>query len=96
MQQQQAGVEVFLGDVYQIESKPLVLQFSLPAISTTGTLDLGSLSYTYQQVVDGKIQKFDATLPLSIKVIEEGQAAAVKLNDNVIQQASQLRIAKQK
>ncbi len=88
------GVEVFLGDVYQVESKPLVLQFTIPAIATEGTIDLASITYSYQQVVDGSIQKFTDSLPLSITVVDPATAAQVELNGDVTQQASQLRIAK--
>ncbi len=88
------GVEVFLGDVYQVESKPLVLQFTISAIATEGTIDLASITYSYQQVVDGSIQKFTDSLPLSITVVDPATAAQVELNGDVTQQASQLRIAK--
>ncbi len=95
-QKQETGVEVFLGDVYQVESKPLVLQFTIPAIATEGELDLGSLTYSYHQIVDGSMQKFTDTLPLSLQVVSEEAAAKVKLNSDVTQQASQLRIARKK
>ncbi|MEL6929779.1 MAG: VWA domain-containing protein [Cyanobacteria bacterium J06600_6] len=95
-QPQTQGIEVFLGDVYQVESKPLVLQFSLPAIATEGEVDLGLVTYSYQRVVDGSIQKFSDTLPLTIKVGSEESAGKIKLNADVTQQASQLRIAKKK
>lgn len=90
------GVEVFLGDVYQVESKPLVLQFTIPAIATEGEIDLGTISYNYQRVIDGSIQKFTDSLPLSITVVDSETAAKVELNPDVTQQASQLRIAKTK
>ncbi len=90
------GVEVFLGDVYQVESKPLVLQFKLPAIATEGKIDLGTITYSYEKVVDGSIQKFTDNLPLSITVVSEATAAKIELNPDVTQQASQLRIAQKK
>jgi Ca-activated chloride channel homolog len=90
------GVEVFLGDVYQVESKPLVLQFKLPAIATEGKIDLGTITYSYEKVVDGSIQKFTDNLPLSITIVSEAIAAKIELNPDVTQQASQLRIAQKK
>lgn len=95
-QEKSPGIEIFLGDVYQVESKPLVLQFKIPAITTEGSLDLGSISYSYQRVVDGSIQKFTDRVPLSIQVISESAATQIELNPDVTQQASQLRIAKKK
>ena len=89
------GLEVFLGDIYQIESKPLVL-FKLPAIATEGKIDLGTIEYSYERVVDGSIQKFSDSLPLSITVVSEAAATEVELDSDVIQQVSQLRIAKKK
>ena len=90
------GVEVFLGDVYQVESKSLVLQFTLPAIATEGKIDIGTISYSYQRIVDGTIQKFTASLPLTITVVSDEIASKVELDADVTQQASQLRIAKKK
>ncbi|MBE9045022.1 VWA domain-containing protein [Pleurocapsales cyanobacterium LEGE 10410] len=95
-QQLDRGVEVSLGDVYQIESKPLVLQFKIPAIATEGKIDLGTLEYSYERVIDGSIQKFSDSLPLSITVVSEAAATEVEPNSDVTQQASQLRIAKKK
>ena len=95
-QQQPTGVEVFLGDVYQVESKPLVLQFKLPAIATEGKTDLGTIIYSYERVVDGSIQKFTDHLPLSITVVSPTAASKIEINPDVTQQASQLRIAKKK
>jgi len=96
VQKQTEGVEVFLGDVYQVESKPLVLQFSLPTIAIEGDVDLGAITYSYQRVVDGSIQKFTDTLPLTIKAVSAESAESAKPNTEVTQQASQLRIAKKK
>lgn len=95
-QWQEDGVEVFLGDVYQVESKPLVLKLTIPAIATEGTIDLGEVEYTYEQVVDGTIQQSRASFPLSITVVSPAEADKVELNGSVTQQASQLRIAKKK
>ena len=90
------GAEVFLGDVYQVESKPLVLQFKIPAIATEGKIDLGTVEYSYERVVNGSIQKFSDRLPLTITVVSEEAASQVELDSEVTQQASQLRIAQKK
>ena len=96
VQFEDSGVEVFLGDVYQVESKPLVLKFTIPAIATEGTVDLGSIEYSYEQIVDGSIKKFTDSLPLSIAVVSQIEADKIAVNADVTQQASQLRIAKKK
>jgi len=95
-QKEKSGMEILLGDVYQVESKPLVLQFSIPAIAKEGELTLGFLDYSYQSVVDGSIRKFRDTFPLTIKVVNAETASKIELNSDVTQQASQLRIAKKK
>ncbi|MDJ0568159.1 MAG: VWA domain-containing protein [Pleurocapsa sp. MO_192.B19] len=95
-QDKEQGVEVFLGDVYQVESKPLVLKFTIPAIATEGIVDLGTIEYSYERVIDGSIQKFTASLPLAITVVSDEIASKVEINGDVTQQASQLRIAKKK
>jgi Ca-activated chloride channel homolog len=95
-QPQDKGVEVFLGDVYQVESKPLALQFTIPAIATEGQMDLGTISYSYQRVIDGSIQQFKDNLDLAIAVVSPEDANQIELDKDVTQQASQLRIAKQK
>ncbi|GAB4242314.1 MAG: hypothetical protein Kow0049_31530 [Stanieria sp.] len=89
-------VEVLLGDVYHIESKPLALQFALPGISKTGKTNLATLSYTYQTVVNGKIDRFTEYLPISITVASAAEASNIEPDPTVTQQASQLRIAKKK
>ncbi|BAU66951.1 von Willebrand factor, type A [Stanieria sp. NIES-3757] len=89
-------VEVLLGDVYHIESKPLAVQFSLSAIPKTGKTNLATLSYTYQTVVDGKIDRFSEYLPISINVVSAAEASNIEPDPTVTQQASQLRIAKKK
>ena len=95
-QQVDKGVEIFLGDVYGVESKPLALQFSIPAIANEGQIDLGTLSYRYQRVIDGSIQQFTDSIPLSITVVSPEAASKIELDPHVTQQTSQLRIAKQK
>ena len=91
-----SGIKIFLGDVYRVESKPLVLKLSIPAIATEGTVDLGTLEYSYDRVIDGSIKKYTNSLPLSITVVSQAQAEREKPNVDVTQQASQLRIAKKK
>jgi Ca-activated chloride channel family protein len=89
-------VEFVLGDVYHIESKPLALQFALPGISKEGKTNLATLSYTYQTVVNGKIDRFSEYLPISITVASAAEASNIEPDPTVTQQASQLRIAKKK
>ena len=91
-----SGIEVFLGDVYRIESKPLVLKLTIPAVATEGTVDLGTIEYSYDRVVNNSIKKCTDSLPLSIAVVSSVRADKQKLNLDVTQQASQLRIAKKK
>ena len=90
------GVEVFLGDIYQVESKPLVLQFKIPAIATEGKVDLGTIEYSYEKVIDGSIQQVSDRLPLTLDVVSEAEANKIAVDPDVTQQASQLRIAKKK
>ena len=95
-QEKNGGIELFLGDVYHVESKPLVLKLAIPAIATEGRVDLGTIEYSYDRVVEGRIEKHTASLPLSIAVVSQAQAEKEELNIDVTQQVSQLRIARKK
>ncbi|MGL5808024.1 MAG: vWA domain-containing protein [Xenococcaceae cyanobacterium] len=89
-------VEISLGDVYQIESKPLAIQLSLPAIPKAGKINIANVAYTYQTLINGKIEQFTEYLPISITVTSAEEADRTELDSSVTQQTSQLRIAKKK
>ena len=87
-------LEIFLGDVYGVETKPLALQFSLPAFTEEGDQEIAKITYSYETVVDGSIQKQNDSLGLPIKVTSSEAAQKIEPDAEVNQQASQLRIAK--
>ena len=88
------SLEIILGDVYGIEAKPLALQFSLPAYTEEGDRPIAKITYSYETVIDGSIQKQSDSLELSLKVISSEEARNIEPDAEVNQQASQLRIAK--
>ena len=88
------SLEITLGDVYGIESKPLALQFSLPAYHQEGERPIAKINYSYETVIDDSIQKQSDSLELSIKVLSSAEARKIEPDAEVNQQASQLRIAK--
>ena len=88
------SLEIILGDVYGIETKPLALQFSLPAYTEEGDRPIAKITYSYETVIDGSIQKQSDVLELALKVISSEEAQKIEPDAEVNQQASQLRIAK--
>ncbi|MDJ0687686.1 MAG: VWA domain-containing protein [Xenococcaceae cyanobacterium MO_188.B32] len=89
-------LEIFLGDVYGVETKPLALQFSLPSFAAEGDRQIAKITYSYETIVDGSIQKQSDSLTLSIKVVSSEEAEKIEPDAEVDRQTSQLRIAKVK
>jgi Ca-activated chloride channel family protein len=90
------NLELFLGDVYEIEKKPLALAVAIPPQKKIGTIEILSLSYQYQTVVDESIQQLHDRIPITIEVGSPEEASQVQPNLEAIEQTSQLRIAKVK
>ncbi|VEP12109.1 von Willebrand factor, type A [Hyella patelloides LEGE 07179] len=89
-------IEIFIGDVYGVEGKPLALQFELPAFSSVGKQKIATVSYSYETIVDDTITKITDTLPLTITVDTTEKIEQIEPDAEITQQASQLRIAKKK
>jgi Ca-activated chloride channel family protein len=94
--QNDGKLEIFLGDVYGIESKPLALAVSVPSVSKTGTISLLNLNYQYDTVVNDSMQHLTAALPVTIQIGKKEEASKVQLDRKVIEQTSQFRIAQVK
>ena len=90
------NLEVFLGDVYEVEPKQLAVELSLPRFTDLGVRNVATVSYKYQTVVDGSIQQFTAQIPIAITVGSAEQASSVQPDAAVQEQTSKLRIAKVK
>ncbi|MBW4650188.1 MAG: VWA domain-containing protein [Kastovskya adunca ATA6-11-RM4] len=88
--------EIFLGDVYEVEPKKLVVELSLPSLTNLGVTNIATVSYKYQTVVDGSIQQFTDAIPIVITIASEEAANSSQPDAVVVEQASQLRIAKVK
>ncbi|NET61879.1 MAG: VWA domain-containing protein [Symploca sp. SIO2E6] len=95
-QQQGNNLEVFLGDVYQIEPKPLALELSLPAFPNLGEQKLVTVAYQYQTVVAEKIAQFSDQVPITITVSSPEAANQTAPDEKVQEQTSKLRIAQLK
>lgn len=95
-EKQKNQIEIFLGDVYGKEGKPLALQFSLPAIAAIGKQTIANITYKYETIVDDAIKQITNNLPISIAVDTPEKVAEIELDTDITQQASQLRIAKKK
>ena len=87
-------LEIFLGDVYGVETKPLAWQFSLSGFEEEGEHQIAKITYSYETIVDGTIQKQTDNLALTINVTSSEAAEKIEPDPEVNQQASQLRIAK--
>lgn len=86
-------IEIFIGDVYGTEGKPLALQLDLPVFKKLGKQTIGTVNYSYETVAGEKIEQITGSLPLNITVDD---AKDITTDTEIVQQASQLRIAKQK
>ncbi|KKD36832.1 vWA domain-containing protein [Limnoraphis robusta] len=89
-------LELFLGDVYQVEAKQLALQLSIPAQANPGEIKLVTVTYDYQTLVEDSIQSQSEQFPISVTIGSEEQASQSQVNSTVFEQTSQLRIARLK
>lgn len=90
------NLEVFLGDVYEVENKNLAVELAISPQTNLGVTNIAGVSYKYQAVVDGSIQQFTNQLPITITVASAQEASSIQPNAAVVEQASKLRIAKVK
>lgn len=90
------NIEVFLGDVYEIEPKQLAVELSIAPQTNIGETNIATVSYKYQAVVDGSIQEFSDQMPIAITVDSAESASSIPPNATVVEQANKLRVAKVK
>lgn len=90
------GLEIFVGDVYEIEAKQLAVQLVIPAQNTIGQLPLISIHYQYQTLVNDSIEQLSGELPITINIGSEADAQQVQPDQSVFEQTSKLRIAQVK
>jgi Ca-activated chloride channel homolog len=88
------NLEIFLGDVYSVENKPLALAISIPPQTKAGIIPVLTLAYRYQTVIDGSIQSIDDRIPVTITVGAAEAADKIQPDFKVLEQTSQLRIAR--
>lgn len=89
-------VEVFLGDVYGVEQKPLAIPLTISPQSKSGTTTIATVTYDYQTIVAGSIQDISNQFSITLNVGSEEQAKDIQPDAKVLEQTSQLRIAKLK
>ncbi|WP_254174233.1 vWA domain-containing protein [Planktothrix pseudagardhii] len=90
------GLEIFVGDVYEIEAKQLAVQLVIPPQNPIGQLPLISIHYQYQTIVNDSIEQLSGELPITINIGSEADAQQVKPDQSVFEQTSKLRIAQVK
>ncbi|MDY7005870.1 MAG: VWA domain-containing protein [Cyanobacteriota bacterium] len=88
--------EILLGDVYQVEAKQLALQLSIPPQKNFGSLTIATIEYQYQTTIDDNIQQVSGQVPIAITVGSAEEASRTEADLSVVEQTSQLRIARLK
>ncbi|MEQ8958774.1 MAG: VWA domain-containing protein [Coleofasciculus sp. C2-GNP5-27] len=89
-------VEVVLGDVYGVEQKPLAIPLTVSPRSPSGTTTIATVTYDYQTIVEGSIQDISNQFSITLTVGSEAEAQDIQPDPQVLEQTSQLRIAKLK
>ncbi|MFP4122072.1 VWA domain-containing protein [Coleofasciculus sp.] len=89
-------VEVVLGDVYGVEQKPLAIPLTLSPRSQSGMTTIATVTYDYQTIVEGSIQDVSNQFSITLTVGSEAEAKNIQPDPQVLEQTSQLRIAKLK
>ncbi|NEO53990.1 MAG: VWA domain-containing protein [Okeania sp. SIO3B5] len=88
--------EILLGDVYQIEAKQLALQLLIPPQKNPGLLTIATIEYQYQTNIDDNIQQISGQVPITITVGSAEEASRTEADMSILEQTSQLRIARLK
>lgn len=91
-----AGLEMTLGDVYEVEDKILALTLNIPTSSQVGTQVVLNLNYRYQAIVNEAIEAFTQQETIVIQVDTQAVFDRTLPQQNVIEQTYRLRIAKAK
>lgn len=89
-------VEVGLGEVYTTEERQLAMELSVDAGAQPGSVQLVTLAYKYQSLVDGALKDFSGELAVPVTLGSEEEANALSADKNVLAQTNRLRIAKVK
>lgn len=89
-------VEVGLGDAYTTEDRQLAVELSVDGGAAPGPMQLLTLAYKYQALVDGALKEFSGELPVTVTLGSEEEASALSADKNVLAQTSRLRIAQVK
>lgn len=87
------SLEVFVGDVYEVEAKQLALQLSIPPQTKKSEIKVATITYKYQSPVDGTIEQLTDQIPINLTVGSAEEASKIEPNSAVFELASKLRIA---
>lgn len=90
------NLEIFIGDVYEVEAKQLAVQLTIPPQTNSGKLPVLTVNYQYQTIVEGVIEQLTNQAVIEINVASETEASQVQPNQIVFEQTSKLRIAQVK
>lgn len=90
------GLEIFIGDVYEVEAKQLAVQLLIPHQNNMGQLSLLAVNYKYQTLVNGSIEQLSGDLSIPINIGSETQAQQSQPDQSVFEQTSKLRMAQVK
>lgn len=90
------GLEMILGDVYEVEDKILALSMKITTSAQVDNQVVLQLNYRYQAVVDEVIKQFTQQETIIIPVDTQAAFDNTPIQQNVIEQTYRLRIAKAK
>jgi len=87
-------LQIAIGDLYGGEDKQLGLEVEVDALPASGSFAVGTLHFSFQTMVDGKLHEQKGELPLRLEVGADG--VAVTADPAVAVKTGRLRIAKVK
>lgn len=90
------GLEIFVGDVYEVEAKQLAVQLLIPPQNISGQLPILHINYNYQTIVNNSIEPILGELKVTINIGSETEAQQIQPDQSVFEQTSKLRIAQVK
>ncbi|HDP25729.1 MAG TPA: VWA domain-containing protein [Deltaproteobacteria bacterium] len=85
-----------VGDLYSGQKRSLLLEMKLPAIKTSGSVELGRIIVTYRDAVEHETTPKTIHHPIEIEVVTKAAFKSVKPDTTVLSESSILMMAKAK
>jgi Ca-activated chloride channel family protein len=82
-----SGMRFRMGDLYAEESKALLLELSIPALKSTGEVEIARLNFEYDELGEDSVTHRRIELPVQVKVVAAEDFASQERHPEVVKMA---------